>query len=176
MDQRLNKALIDLEENLNRVQSATELIELTHQNSKDSIESAAKVIKELKEQTIEIDTHIDNWLEEYKEKNESLFKKFDSQWEEHNKTVQELIEQHKNFISTVEKLTTFLNSVDFPEKLDDLKGKLEQSQMAVVKLDQSFTENFKSLKESQKKLGKWQIGLLIVIAIVSIAILLKVFL
>jgi phage shock protein A len=72
----------------------------------------------------EFETSLTEWLAESKGVYEKLFSNYEDLWKTHNTAVQSLIKQHKELSEKVKELIDYLNSVNFPARLDKIDSSI----------------------------------------------------
>lgn len=194
MNEQLNEALIQLEKDLSKIRSANDQLlesgkislEMTEtftgalDHIKDQMQSIEKVFNSLaddyrssaKENLSAINDANSKWSASLKSSTEDLFAHYKSLWKKHNEEVKQLIQEHEALSSKTAELVSYLNSVNFPARLDKIDSSISANNTSI----QNFYQQVDGIKSDlrndlnrveQSNTGKFTIAfVLIAIAII----------
>jgi chromosome segregation ATPase len=147
MNEKLQNALLELELSLQDIDSAAKMIEGTNESAKEVIQNTSKLIRSVRDKNLELQKYADTWFKELDNKTNALFVKYQDIWEEHNEMVDTLVEQHNDLSIKTEKLVHYLNSVNFPARLDKIDSTIASISASIQNLSGQINDVKRDLSE-----------------------------
>lgn len=123
MNDEIQKALIELEESLKKLDNAATLI-------KESETSSALVIEEASKTLQGVRTHIDD----LKKKGDQMLNQFGSLWDEQRKNGDLFIKKYEELAEATDSLTEYIKKVDFPNRLDKIDNSVASINLGIQNL------------------------------------------
>ena len=152
MNEEIQNALIGLEGSLTEVKSAVDLINETKGSAAGVIDKAAETIESVKQQMEELQLYFEKWINELDEQTKKLFGEYEGLWEKQNDEVQKLFKQNKELIKEVAELVKYLNSVNFPARLDKIDSTIATVLNGNQTIQNQLNELSRRLADNTEKL------------------------
>ena len=130
--------------------------------SKDSanevIRKTSDLIDEVTKQINALQHTFDDWFKKMDETTKNLFKDYQALWDKHNKEVEKLIKQHKELSKETSKLVEYLNTVNFPARLDKIDSTIASCLTGIQNIQSQLNsisdELLKTIKDADEGLNK----------------------
>lgn len=123
MNDEIQKALIELEESLKELDSASKLIRESEASSTHVIEEASKTLQGIRIQ-----------IGEVMKKGDSVLEQFGDLWDEQHKNVDQFLKKYKELVVSTESLTDYIKKVDFPNRLDKIDNSVTSINLGIQNL------------------------------------------
>lgn len=85
---------------------------------------------------------LSDWTKELSEENKKMFSQYEGIWKAHNEEVDRLMAQHKELSEKVTELVSYLNSVNFPARLDKIDSSISANNTSI----QNFYQQVDGIK------------------------------
>jgi chromosome segregation ATPase len=159
MDEKIQQVLNELETNLQEIDSAVKHIDKAGEVSKEVTQSVKDLQHSYKESLQKIHELLDNKEENRDKKLKEYLSSVHSELEEHLssnqqrqeehfKKVDEFLEEKEKLLNQVQELRDYIDSVDFPNRLDKLDNTTSSINVSIQNLQTSISEFKKEIKES----------------------------
>jgi ABC-type transporter Mla subunit MlaD len=120
MNEEIQKALLDLEASLNSLDDAADIIKKSEEASFELIKNVSDLITNVKAQLDSFKTSMDKWASVLKLDSEKILSNYRDVSKNHEKIINEFLDNYNQLASETNKLVKYLNSVNFPARLDKI--------------------------------------------------------
>jgi chromosome segregation ATPase len=120
MNEEIQNALIDLEASLNELDEAADIIRKSEKASGELIHSVSVTINKVKDQHDLFKKAMDEWSANLKKDSTIILDNYEETVLHHAKIVDELLSNYRQLAKRTEELVKYLNSVNFPARLDKI--------------------------------------------------------
>lgn len=158
MKDEIQKALIDLEASLNELDAAAELIRGSEKASSDLIKTVTDLIGNVKVHLDSFKTSMEKWASVLKSDTEKILDNYRVVAKNHEKIGNELLNNYRELAEETMKLVKYLNSVNFPARLDKIDSTIASINSGIqnlhTQISDSKREIFKELEGIVKKVDE----------------------
>jgi len=134
MNEKLQNALIELESSLKDIDSAVKMLEETKGSAKAVLVKSVELITDVRDSHDKFVNSLENWYSQLDQSTRVLFHNYEDVWKNHNKNVEDLIAEYKELSSKTGELVKYLNSVNFPARLDKIDSTIASISTSIQNL------------------------------------------
>ena len=156
MDEKIQQVLDELESNLQEIDGAVKHIEKAGKVSKEVTDSVKEIQGSFKDSIAQIEQLLADKEkgreEQFNQHLSSVQSKMDGQFHK----IDEFLSEKEKLIQQVEELKDFINSVDFPNRLDKLDNTTSSITLSLQNLQTAISDFKKDIQAEQQKLSEKQ--------------------
>lgn len=154
MKDEIQKALIDLEASLKELDAAAELIRRSEEASSDLIKIVSDLIGNVKVHLDSFKTFMEKWAFVLKSDTEKILDNYRVVAKNHEKIGNELLNNYRQLAEETMKLVKYLNSVNFPARLDKIDSTIASINSGIQNLHTQIADTKREISKELEGIVK----------------------